>query len=201
MIVRFFKSIIERKRQKMILRKKRKKEIESIAENILIKNNLMYPRFDLIKYLKENEKYEIALQNMPRGTTGFILVNDENNIFKDTASKLIAINSDLQYDPKFLQKSRFIIAHEFAHAILHKRDGIVLAHRSKSMRKTKKEREADLFARSLLMPKKLVDQLLCRSSFNQLNTENKINYMAAIFNVTPKKAQERLKDLQQYARL
>ena len=111
MIVRFFKSIIERKRQKMILRKKRKKEIESIAENILIKNNLMYPRFDLIKYLKENEKYEIALQNMPRGTTGFILVNDENNIFKDTASKLIAINSDLQYDPKFLQKSRFIIAH------------------------------------------------------------------------------------------
>lgn len=199
MLTRIIKTIIERRKKKMILLNCRNQQIEAMAEEILEKNNLLYPRFDLIKYLKEQERFDIAFQNMPKGTTGFIFVNEDCNDSEEDSIRIIAVNSDLQEDPCFLQKSRFIIAHEYAHSILHKRDGLVLAHRSVSMKKTKKELEADLFARCLLMPKKLVNKLLENASFQQLKTESQINYISTVFNVTTKKAQERLKDLQYHA--
>ena len=195
MITMIWKRINERKKRKMILKKNERKNIEIKANNVLEKNNINTPRFDLIKFLTENENYEIFLQEMPKGTTGYILVKEDVQNIDADISKFIAINRELQNDPNFVQKSRFIVAHEYAHSILHKKDGIVFAHRSKSMRKTKMEREADYFARCLLMPRKLICQALNDKNVTMLNSENKIDYIAKIFDVTPNKAKERLRDL------
>ena len=198
MIIRVFNRIKERKIQKMILLKNRRKEIEKRADDILVKNELLKPGFDLIKFLKENEKFEIAMQNMPKETSGFILVNEKSNILGIEAQKLIAINSMLQKETNFMQRSRFVIAHEYAHSVLHKREGIVFAHRSTAKKMSKQEQEADYFARCLLMPERLIIPMMKDNDFKQLTPNTKISYISKVFNVTPKKAKKRLKELSCY---
>lgn len=173
----------------------RKKEIAAIAEKILKAWDCFFPKFDLIQLLQEKEGFNIVCQNMQDNTTGFILINDNEYIPETNTHKLIAINDKFKKDFNFLQRRRFIVAHEFGHALLHKNDDTLYAHRDAEHRKDMFEQEADYFAMCLLMPEELVRTILGNNFAKDMNFEKKITYIANAFNVTEKKACERLKEL------
>ena len=202
MIIELFKRSKERKKRKMnemTIRKERYEQIENLVSSKIEEHDLCRPSFDLIKFLKEKEGFEIVLQSMPDDTTGLIIMNDNEPIQNTNLKKLIAINSSLQSDPDYIQRRRFIIAHEYAHSQLHKQNSVLFAHRDTKKKETDAEQEADCFARCLLMPRKLMYPIVTDEKFQQLNEHEKERYISRVFNVTEKKARQRLTDLTNYA--
>ena len=173
----------------------RKEYIENSAIEKLNEWNINTPRFDLIKMLKDREGFEIVLIPMPDDTTGLILMNDNEKIGNTNLNKLIAVNANLQRDPNYIQRRRFIIAHEYAHSQLHKQHNILFAHRDTHKKDTLTEQEADFFARCLLMPKKIMNEVMNSETYKKLSESGRISYICEIFNVTEKKAKQRLKEI------
>lgn len=170
----------------------RRIEIEALVNEMIQKNNIETPGFDLIKFLNQ-EGFQVVLQDMDDGdTTGLLLIDDINCIPNTDTHKLIAINSKLQSQPEFFKRRRYIAAHEFAHSQLHKKDLTQYAHRDYSKKDALEEKEADFFARCLLMPKSLMNQFLNLSFMKSLSLERKISIISKLFNVTEKKARIRL---------
>lgn len=173
----------------------RRREIEDIVSSIILNHTeLNVPAFDIIKYLKEKEGFAIASKPMIDDTTGMLFVNDEEFVDDTDTHKLIVINSLLKEQGNFIQRRRFIIAHEFGHYVLHKKDAIQYAHRDTSNKDALEEKEADYFARCLLMPKDIIDVLLEIKFIKDSSEENKISLISRIFNVTRKKAKQRIKE-------
>ena len=173
----------------------RRKEIDNIIEHLVQENYVLSkPAFDIVKFLKDKESFAIGTSPMDDDTTGLLLVDDENFIENTETHKLIAINSELLNEENFIQRRRFIIAHEYAHYILHKKDKMQFAHRDTSKRETAAEKEADYFARCLLMPKDLVDILLGIDFVKDVSFKDKVAIVARMFNVTKKKAEQRLRE-------
>lgn len=198
MIVSILGKINERITKKMneiAITSKRREEIERIVDEKITEHDLLVPRFDLIKFLKEKENFEIVLQNMPDDTTGLIIINDNEVIEGTDFKKLIAVNINLQRDPNYIQRRRFIIAHEYAHSQLHKHESVLFAHRDTHRRETEAEQEADFFARCLLMPRKLMYEVTNSDDYKKLTDGGRVAYIAKIFNVTEKKAKQRLKEI------
>lgn len=86
--------------------------------------------------LSDNEDGFLAIQPHP----------SEKNVGSGTR-KIIGVNANRPLDLK-----RFIIAHEFAHWVLHYQDGQVFLHRENKKGKNSEENDADYFAAALLMP-------------------------------------------------
>lgn len=177
-----------------MLSDERKEEIEAIAEQIIEKHSLYFPAFDLAKFLTETEGFLVGEQAMEDGTTGLLLVNDQQPIPKTNTHKLITTNLSLRSEENYKARRRYIAAHEYGHFILHKQDSQLFAHRDVAHQDSQQEREADYFARCLLMPRKLVDVMLGSEMVQGLNDEEKISMVARVFNVTPKKAALRLRE-------
>ena len=178
-----------------MLTEERKNEIMRRIEEIVSNNKeLEEPAFDIVKFLKEKESFAIASKPMADDTTGMLFVDDEEYISDTDTHRLIVINSLLKEQPNFVQRRRFIIAHEYAHYILHKHNTKQYAHRDTSQKDTNEEIEADFFARSLLMPQKVINIILDLSFVKELSTENRIALIARFFNVTKKKAKQRLEE-------
>ena len=172
-----------------------KNDIEKKVDNIISMYSLGIPGFDLAHFLTDKMGFQIGLQNMEDNTTGILLINDEDFIPNTQTHKLIAINAMLQRSPDFRQRKRFITAHEYAHYILHKPAGhLQYAHRDTDKKDTAQEREADFFARCLLMPRNLVNEFLSMGSMKNLSLDEKAMLIARVFNVTFKKAYQRLKE-------
>lgn len=173
----------------------RKAEIEQIVSGIISHDkDLSVPAFDIIKYLKEKENFAIASKPMIDDTTGMLFVNDEEFVDDTDTHRLIVINSLLKEQSNFIQRRRFIIAHEYAHYVLHKKESTQYAHRDTSKKDTLYEKEADFFARCFLMPKEAIDILLNIDFIKDSSYENKVSLIARIFNVTKKKAKQRLEE-------
>lgn len=192
-----------KQRSKAVPTENRKKEIENVVLRILEQNEeLNTPAFDIVRYLKEKEQFDIASKPMIDDTTGMLFVDDDNYISDTNAHRLIVINSLLREQNNFVQRRRFIIAHEYGHFVLHKSDAKQYAHRDTSRREALEEKEADYFARCLLMPRNIIDILLNIDYVKEMPYEVRISLIARIFNVTPKKVKQRLEeDLPNYARL
>lgn len=202
MINQIIRKTLERIYGKMnasALSPEQKAKIESIVDDKIKEFGLDTPRFDLIKFLKEKENFEIVLQRMPDDTTGLIIINDNEIIQGMNTHKLIAVNDNLQKDPNYIQRRRFIVAHEYAHSILHKNQSVLFAHRDTDKKDTYTEQEADFFARCLLMPRSLIESVKKSETYNKLSDSEKIPYICQIFNVTEKKAKQRLKELESNA--
>lgn len=92
---------------------------------------------------------------------GFLAIwqSAERNHKPGTAEyqKVIGVNVERELGWK-----RFIIAHEFAHSILHYQGGRIYLHREHTKGKNADENDADYFAAALLMP---------RDSFRRVYTE------------------------------
>lgn len=71
--------------------------------------------------------------------------NKDNDLSSD---KIIGVNAK-----RTLEWKRFIIAHEFAHSVLHYKEGQVYLHREHIKGKNCDENDADFFAAALLMPR------------------------------------------------
>ena len=81
---------------------------------------------------------------------GFLAIQPQGSKWDSdiVAGKIIGVNRNRPLDLK-----RFIIAHEFAHWVLHYKDGQVFLHRENKKGKGDAENDADYFAAALLMPK------------------------------------------------
>ena len=131
---------------------------------------------------------------MEENTTGILLINDDEFVPNTNKHKLIAINSLLRNQPNFSQRRRFIVAHEYGHSILHKANKTQYAHRDTNNKNAPQEKEADYFARCLLMPKHIIEDVLSVKSIQDLLPNDKIMYVSRAFNVTPNKARQRLSE-------
>ena len=174
----------------MSITKERAQEIETLVDNILTQNELS-PRFDLTHFLFQ-KGFQIVQQELDDDTTGMLFVDDNNFIPGTQSNKLIVINSKLKQKDDFIQRRRYISAHEFAHEQLHKKEQVQYAHRDYSKKETQEEMEADYFARCLLMPRKFIESLFSLEQFKQLPFNMKVAIVSSVFNVTESKAQKRL---------
>lgn len=178
----------------------RKKEIAAIANDIRRKYNLVSPNFDLIKFLKEYEGFEILLTEFDDETTGVIMVDDKRKLLTDGPNKIILINKDYEKDLEYFKKRRFICAHEYGHYILHKKGSVEFAMRDTRIKDTLEEKEAEYFAYCLLMPETAV-RSICDNSKKEINELLSFNettlssIFSDIFNVSIKKASVRLSEL------
>lgn len=152
--------------------------------------------FDLISFLKSQYDFTILEVPLEDDTTGYILVDEKNllNFTNFITHRLIVTNESLFKYINYLQKRRFIIAHEFGHYILHKHNSqIQFAKRDTEHFNTKEEQEAEYFARSLLMPKSEVFQSI--NTIESLSIAQKVEVIKETFNVTENKARYRLQEL------
>lgn len=149
----------------MNISEERLQEIENLVNGILTKNNLI-PRFDLTQFLIQCG-YQLVQQELDDDTTGMLFIDDNNFIPGTCSHKLIVINSNLQKEENFMQRRRYIAAHEFAHELLHKKENTQYAHRDYSKKETIEEQEADYFARCLLMPKNYIEEILSLKIFKE----------------------------------
>lgn len=175
----------------------RKQEIEKIVDNIILSENLLVPGFDLTKFLTEKYGFIIGVQPLDKNTTGVLLVDDNDYILNTQAHRLISVNMNLGVSDEYVYnlKKRFIIAHEFAHYILHKQNAVQFAHRDTDKKETSDEKEADYFARCLLMPKKLVESVLRVEGIQEQSLCDKASIVSRLFSVTITKAKLRITEL------
>lgn len=181
-----------------ILSNERKTEIENIASNIRKEYNLLTVDFDLIEFLNTIFSFEIQNRMIEDDTTGLLLVDDNNLIPESTSNRVIVINQKLINDDEFMQKRRFICAHELGHFILHKKDQSVFAKRETKIKKSLIEQEAEYFAYCLLMPRKAIEILYTSPTtkiLQNIYNESIIDIVSNVFNVSKKKATQRLMDL------
>lgn len=98
---------------------------------------------------------------------------------KDTPNdKIIGVNAN-----RSLNWKRFIIAHEFAHSILHYKAGEIYLHRENKKGKDNEENEADYFAAAVLMPEDSFRRIYTQLEENGLNKAAACLQLATIFKV------------------
>lgn len=182
----------------IFISKKRKKQIEDIANQKLMENGIN-PRFDLIKFLIEKEGFKIVLKDMNQDTTGLVRISPQKNTDNEKIPKLIAANTKLLNQPNFPQRLRFIVAHEYGHSLIHCNGERLFAHRSSSKKWTRDEKEADYFARCLLMPREEMEKMLFEDFICIDDEDYKIKHIAQFFNVTEKKAKMRIQEIGGYS--
>lgn len=175
----------------------RRQEIENVVNDIIVQNNLGAPGFDLTKFLTKQCDFKIGAQDLDKNTTGILLVDDDEYIPDTETHRLISVNRDLGVDDEYIYnlKKRFIVAHEYAHFVLHKNEHTQFAHRDTDKKNTPEEREADYFARCLLMPRKLVSDVLEVDGIKEQTLCDKANMISRLFSVTLTKAKTRIEEL------
>lgn len=139
-----------------------KEEMEKIEKqtSALLKQNgydaSIDPYVDIMSVV-QSLGFDVGNANLKEDNDGFLIIQQD----KSMDSKIIGVNST-----RSLEWKRFIIAHEFAHSILHYTDGKTYLHRENKKGKNKQENEADYFAAAILMPR----EEFCKA-FNKLQAE------------------------------
>lgn len=152
--------------------------------------------FDLALFLQKYFDFTIVESKLNDDTTGLILIDDKKLLpFNEFSThRLIVVNESLSNLNEYYQKRRFIIAHEFAHFILHKKSkDLQFAKRDNEHFNEKEEQEAEYFARSLLMPKEKVLNVV--NKLSNSSAVDKIKAVEMLFNVSENKAMYRLQEL------
>ena len=166
--------------------------MDILTYQLLLQNNQKSLPIDITKLAMDNG-FKIITIDMQEGETGFVLVDDNEELVGFQTRRLIGVKKGLEFE-----KRRFVTAHEFAHFILHKGEKVQYMHRSVEHSEKPEEKEADLFARCLLMPAKLIKDKM--SEFKDDNGEStvdeiKIKYISLVCRVTETKAKVRLQEL------
>lgn len=135
----------------------RRKHIQNLASEILSSNNIKSAPVDLNK-IARGMHIEIIKQSADDKIAGFLIKDFDNK------NALIGVNED--HAPN---RQRFTIAHEIGHYLLHNYQGVHFDGKNTGLqvylRDDKSttgvdvdEREANLFAAELLMPKALLEK-------------------------------------------
>lgn len=163
------------------------KYIEDKAEDVLSKNNLFKAGFSvekLARLLKISLKEEVLDDNV----SGFFVMTETDNI--------------ITYNKKDGElRRRFTIAHEIGHFLLHSKEqpifidktpSVMFRDNSSSTGEDFREREANAFAASLLMPKSLIETEI-KNAPNDI--EEAIFFLAKKFKVSQQAMTFRLSNL------
>lgn len=139
------------------LKIERQKEIDQTIDDIKLKTGFDYPQNSILDITKGVgvEVYTIKFPDEYSSVNGLVLYSDSDT---DTKGKIF-INQDLKD-----QRRTFTIAHELGHYVLHNDGKIKLRvdkfDYSKDSEESQQETEANYFAASLLVPERLLRDLL-----------------------------------------
>ena len=162
--------------------------IEEKTEDILKESNLLKPNFD-VKKLASQLKIKLIEKTMSDEVSGFFVMTEGLPVI--TYNKL--------HKPK---RQRFTIAHEIGHFILHSKEQpisidkvpkVMFRNSASSSGEILKEREANSFAASLLMPKALIEHDI--EHLSPIFIEDAISKMANDFGVSEQAMSFRLSNL------
>ncbi len=174
---------------------KRIEEIENITSKLLFKHHILKPSVP-VDSLAVHEGISLTSHDLGDSVSGILVVKDGKGV--------IGYNVN---HPKV--RRRFTIAHELGHYILHRHTAnreevfidkdFIVKFRDKSntysKAELKQESEANSFAASLLMPKKLIDEELDNEIIHTLNESDLINFLAKRFEVSALAMTYRLSNL------
>jgi Zn-dependent peptidase ImmA (M78 family) len=161
--------------------------IEERAVNLLKENNLYKPNFDINK-LAEKMNVKLDSKILGDNVSGFFVMTD--------TQKVITYNSK-----DVPTRKRFTIAHEMGHCILHSKEQPIFIDKSptvlyrnnaSSTGEDYKEREANAFAASLLMPRELLEEQIEKAPHD---ISKAIDFLAKKFGVSPNAISFRLSNL------
>lgn len=130
-----------------------KRTIEQQATLLLARNGYNSETDDYVDVVSfvQNLGFVVGNAALDDNEDGFLAMRPSNFVEKGdnlSSDKIIGVNAKRTLDWK-----RFIIAHEFAHSVLHYKEGQVYLHREHIKGKNRDENDADFFAASLLMPR------------------------------------------------
>lgn len=136
--------------------------------------------------------FTVGNADLPDNEDGFLAIKPGNskNPPYSAPEKIIGVNAD-----RNLALKRFIIAHEFAHWVLHYKDGEVLLHRESRKGKGSDENDADYFAAALLMPRKSFLRVYNDLKSNGLNDNVVRTQLAATFKTPFESASRRIDEI------
>ena len=156
--------------------------------------------FDILTSLKIKKAKDIDVQKISK----FLNVDVQQEIMDDEISGLFVMKDGNPYirynffeDPK---RQRFTIAHELGHFVLHKEiplfvdkknEKIMYRNSESTTGEIRKEREANAFSASLLMPAPFIKDEWQKMPFH----EEPVEYLANIFNVSEQAMSFRLANL------
>ena len=161
--------------------------LEERAEDLLVRNNLFYAGFN-VKKLTKLLKINLKEEPLSDDVSGFFVMTDTDNIITYNKS-----NGKL--------RQRFTIAHEIGHFILHSKEqpifidktpSVMFRNNSSSTGEDFKEREANAFAASLLMPRTLIEKEILNAP-NDI--DDAIQHLADMFKVSQQAMSFRLSNL------
>jgi Zn-dependent peptidase ImmA (M78 family) len=172
-------------------------KIEALVEQALEEANILNAPIP-VETIARNCGAVVIPYELGEEVSGVLVVNDSKGVIGYNRSH-----------PKVRQ--RFTIAHELGHLILHvnksrkkelfvDKDFIVKLRSNKKYSPTevRNEREANVFAAAILMPKKLILQELRKEKYAQLTENRLIEELAKIFDVSIQAMTYRFADLNYY---
>lgn len=100
---------------------------------------------DIVAFV-QSQGFIVGNAELNENEDGFLAIRPSDTSLLSN-QRVIGVNSARNLDFK-----RFVIAHEYAHSVLHYQEGQVYLHRENKKGKDDKENDADYFAAVLLMP-------------------------------------------------
>lgn len=155
--------------------------------------------FDILASLKIKKAKDLDIYKVSKS----LKVDVQQEIMDDEISGLFVIkdgNPFIRYNIEDPKRQRFTIAHELGHYILHKEtplfvdkknEKIMYRNSESTTGEIRKEREANAFAASLLMPAKFIGDEWEKMPVHK----DPIEYLANIFNVSGQAMSFRLANL------
>lgn len=164
--------------------------IEEKTENLLKENDFFTPGFDVIKLAKKIG-VQVLKKQFDEDVSGVFIMSEKTPIISYNGNE----------DSK---RIRFTVAHELGHYILHsneqpffldKSPKVMYRNSASTTGEFLKEREANSFAASLLMPSKLIE-LELEAMSNEVS--DIVKHLAKKFNVSEQAMSFRLSNLDYY---
>lgn len=161
--------------------------IEEKAVNLLKDNKLYKPAIDVDK-LAEKLNIKVESKNLSNGISGFLVMTESQAV-------ITYKHGDNE------NRRRFTVAHEIGHFIFHSKDQpifidkaptVLFRNTASSTGEDYKEREANAFAASLLMPKELLEEQLKKAPHDFTKA---IKFLADKFKVSENAMSFRLSNL------
>lgn len=171
----------------------KKVEIEKIVSGLLRQygyNEEEDDYLDIVTFTR-SLGFNVGNAKLDEEEDGFIAIRPSSTKRKDKlGDKVIAVNRDRGFDWK-----RFIIAHEFAHSVLHYKVGSLYLHRENKKGKNETENEADYFAAALLMPRISFSRKCEELKKTGLSGNALSMQLAAIYKVPLESASRRIEEI------
>jgi Zn-dependent peptidase ImmA (M78 family) len=167
----------------------RRRKIESLIEELLATHNITEAPVPVERIAKAKGA-RIFYQSLEGDVSGFL--------YRDEAQAVIGVNT--HHAPA---RQHFTTAHELGHLLLHDQEQLHIDHGFRvrlrddvsSQGTDEAEREANLFAASLLMPKRFIEEDLEHEVFIDLLDDDFLSGLARRYGVSSQALVNRLKNL------